>query len=152
MMPMGLALAGILLPAFLVPTVILLKHSRMKRQWEHLERMEAMRSGVPAPASQSPPGSGSVVAIGAGVPAASVLGAWLTTIAVPHGRGEETLVLAAIVWGCALLISALAMTTALVLGILQHRACARVARRESHGSAKPTHDPDAFDLTGRHAY
>ena len=145
------AVAGIALPLILVPTILLLKHSRLKRQWAHLERMKAIKMGV-APPTQSTPASGSVVAIGAGVPAVAVLGAWLTTIVVLPGPWEDPLWPLAIVWGSALTIGALALATSLVLGVLQHRACARSTRREALASAKPAHDPDAFDLTGRHAY
>jgi len=146
------AVAGIALPLILVPTILLLKHSRLKRQWAHQERMEAIRMGVSAPSSRSFPGSASVVAIGAGVPFVAILGAWLTTIVVLPGPWEDPLWPLAIVWGCAFLISGMALVTSLVLGVLQHRACARAAARESRASAKPAHDPDAFDLTGRHAY
>lgn len=147
-----LALAGIALPAILVPSVLLLKYSRLKRHWTHLERMEAIRMGIAPPPTFSTPGAGSVVAIGAGVPIVAVLGAWLTTAKVFHGYGDGSLTLAATVWGCALLISGMAMTTSVALGVLQHRARARAAKRDPFDSAKPAHDPDAFDLTGRHAY
>jgi len=140
------ALAGIALPLFLVPTILLLRHSRLKRQWAHLERMEAIKRGIPAPPDHSSPGSGGVVAIGAGVPIAAILGAWLTTMAFGNGHGDDLL----IVWGCASIISALALVTSLVLAVLQHRA--RAAEWDARASAKPAHDPDAFDLTGRHAY
>jgi len=152
MQPIWPALAGIALPAILVPTILLFKRFRLKRHWEHLERMEAIRLGVPAPLSQASPGPGSVIAIGAVVPALAILGAWLTTIAVLPGPWEDPLWPLAIVWGCAFLISAMALAAALVLGVLQHRAYTRASRRETHASAKPAHDPDAFDLTGRHAY
>lgn len=146
------ALAGIALPLFLVPAIILLRHSRLKRQWAHLERMEAIKRGVPAPSARPTPGAGAVGVIGVGVPIAAVFCAWMSTLAVPHGHGDYSIILVAIIWGGASIISAMALATALVLGVLQHRALDRAAKREAHASAKPAYDPDAFDLSGHGAY
>jgi len=148
------ALAGIALPLFLVPTIILLRHSRLKRQWAHQERMEAIKRGIPSPPAQLTPGPGSIVAIGAGVPVVAVFCALLMTMRVSLGREDENgmLEFLAIIWCCTVLICGLAMATSLVLGVLQHRARAREAEWGARVSAKPAYDPDAFDVTGRHAY
>lgn len=153
------ALAGMAIPLVLVPAALLAKRSRLNRQLTHKERMEAIRMGVTPPSDSSPPGPGSLVAIGAGVPIAAVLMAWLTAERIPYVApeyGVDSLLVVAGVWACAVLISGFALTITLILGLLQHRARARAEKREreaaAFGSAKPAHDPDAFDLTGRHAY
>lgn len=145
-------LMGMAIPMIVVPAALLFKRFKLNRELEHRERMEAIRRGAPAPASSSLPGAGSVVVIGAGVPAAAVFCAWMATASIPHVYGDRTVVLISVIWGCALLVSVAALATSLVLGVLQHRAGERAAMRGSHSSTKPAHDLDAFDLTGRHAY
>lgn len=153
------ALAGMAIPLILVPAALLAKRSRLNRQLTHKERMEAIRMGVTLPSRPSTPGAGSLVAIGAGVPIAAVLMAWLTAERIPYVTpeyGVDSLFVVLGIWGCAALISGFALTVTLILGLLQHRARARTEKLEreasAFASAKPAHDPDAFDLTGRHAY
>ena len=71
--------AAIALPLFLVPTLVFLKMIMKKREWRHLEKMEAIRTGMPVPAESALPGPGTLALVGAGVPAASVLSAMTAT-------------------------------------------------------------------------
>lgn len=141
-------LAGIALPLFLVPTIMLLKQRHERRLWRHQERMQAIAAGTPFPPST--PGTGAVIAIGAGVPAIAVFGAFVATLNrqqyMPH-----SLELTTIVWAFAFLISTGAMVTSLILFVLQHRAHARAIAEAaaSYDSSKPAYDPDAFDVVSR---
>lgn len=144
-------LAAIGLPLVLVPTIILLKHRHEKRQWQHLERMQAIASGAPVRPGGSTPGTGAVIAIGAGVPMVAVVAALITT-ANARPYQPDSLAQSAVAWGCAFLISAGALGTSLILGILQHRAHAKANSQyvdASYESPKPTHDPDSFDVVSR---
>jgi hypothetical protein len=153
--PIVIPLTAIALPAFLVPTLMVLKQRHQKRHWQHLERMNAIANGLPGPPSGSPPGSGAVIAIGAGVPALAILGALFVSISTRHYM-PHALERMAIAWGCALLISMGAMITSLILFVLQHRAHARATAEAAasygqapYDSTKPTYDPDAFDVVAR---
>ena len=85
---------GIFLPMFLVPTIITLVHRQKKREWQHQERLRAARDGFAVPAPNERLGGGSVVAIGAGVPVASVLGALITTLSVSYSMPDYMAILA----------------------------------------------------------
>ncbi|WP_076344705.1 hypothetical protein [Paludisphaera borealis] len=148
-------LAGISLPLFLVPTIMLLKQGHQKRQWRHLERMQAIAAGTPVPPAISPPGTGAVIAIGAGVPVFASFCALVATMNMGHYM-PDSLAQTAITWGCALVVSMGAMTTSLVLFVLQHRAHAKAmsaalsSYSEAHfDSSKPAYDPDSFDVVSR---
>jgi hypothetical protein len=74
-----------------------------------------------------------------------VIAAFLTCVAseIPT---EDEIPMAGIAWGCALMISAGAMATSLILALMQARA-----RRQAESAAfqvgKPAvYDPDAFDV------
>lgn len=86
---------GILMPVVLVPMIMILKHWTLRREWQHAERMHAIELGMPAPGGNV---GRSVVAIGAGVPIASVIGAVATTLSYQLPEGDEIPVLG-IVWG-----------------------------------------------------
>ena len=73
--------------------------------------------GLPAPATERALGGATVAAIGAGVPVAAVLTAWLTTMSVPHSK-YDYMAIVAVSWGSAFLISLFALITSLVLAIL----------------------------------
>jgi len=144
-------LAGIALPLVLVPTLMLPKQGQRKRYWRHLERMQALAAGVPVPPASSTPGTGAVIAIGAGVPIFAIFAALVMTMNL-HRYSPDSLVHAAIAWGCALIVSMGALTTSLILGLLQHRAHAQSASRftdAAFDSSKPAYDPDAFDVASR---
>src|SRR5271166_3937414 len=93
-------LAGIMLPLILVPTIITMAHRIKKREWQHKERLRALDLGLAPPDTDRGLGSGTVVAIGAGVPVASVIGALITSSSVPYSTPEYMPILA-MVWGCA---------------------------------------------------
>jgi hypothetical protein len=141
-------LAGIMLPMVLVPTIITLVHRHKKREWRHKERLRALELGLPAVDLEPKIGGGTVTAIGAGVPAASILGALLTTASIPPTH-TEFLPMVAIAWGCACLISAAAVTGGLVLGIMLMRSRKSVEPADQFASTKPTYDPDAYDVVSR---
>jgi len=129
---------------------MVLKHRFRRREWEHLERMRAMESTSPPPRPVGWVGSGGVAAIGAGVPAASVLGAFLTTLYAPPVSMFDDIPVAVVAWGCAAVISGGAMLSALVLAFLQARTVRHIASIEASraDSFKPAFDPDTFDVVG----
>lgn len=147
--PLFIPIIAILMPLVLVPTVLILKHRHKRRQWEHLERMRAMEGPQPFARPNGWVGSGGVAAIGAGVPAASVLGAFLTSLVWQPATFEEVPV-PAVAWGGAILISAGALLTSLILAFLQSRTLLKLdstaAANADH--AKPAFDPDTFDVVG----
>jgi hypothetical protein len=141
-------LAGIMLPLVLVPMVMTLKFRMKKREWEHLERMRALQMGVvPGQAAQRI-GPGTLISIGTGVPAASVLAAGITSLNIPSDLSDPIAVIA-IAWGCAWLISTGAMITALVLGVVQAKAQKNALPADEDAAAKPAYDPDAYDVVSR---
>ena len=75
--PLWIPILGILMPIVLVPMIMMLKHRTLQREWQHKERMKAIEMGAPPP---PPTAGGSVVAIGAGVPIASVIAAAVTSL------------------------------------------------------------------------
>lgn len=145
---MIIPLAGIALPLILVPAVMILKQVGRRRHYRHLERMEAIREGRPLTQSGLTPGPGSIVAIGAGVPIVAMGGALVITSQVSVFL-DDALPVLAIVWACAGLISLCALATALILGMLAHRAHRHEVALRGDGSAKPAYDPDLFDAAGR---
>jgi hypothetical protein len=143
--PLIIPVVAILMPLVLVPTVIFMKQRHKRRQWEHLERMRSLDRSAPFPPVHAPVGSGAVAAIGAGVPIASVITAFLTCT-ISDVTTEDQIPMAGIAWGCALMISVGAMVTGLILAVMQARA-----RKQSESAAfqvdKPAvYDPDAFDV------
>ena len=78
-----------------------------------------------APPSPTTAG-GSVVAIGAGVPIASVIAAAVTSLSYqPSSSGDEVPVFG-IAWGCAFLISILGMGSSLMLAHIQGKCTERI--------------------------
>jgi hypothetical protein len=140
-------LAGIALPAIIVPLVIFGKLAGNKRYYRHLERMAAIKAGVPLPERTPLPGPGGIVAIGAGVPIASVLGALVATANLPEYDGEM-MPLVAIIWSFAMMIALAGLATALILGVMLHRAHRRAVDIPLP-STKPAYDPDMFEPAGR---
>ena len=141
--PLIIPIVGILMPLVLVPTVLVLKHRHKRREWEHRERMRAMEGPMPLARSAGAVGSGGVAAIGAGVPIASVLAAFLTSLTWEPTTPTDV-PMPAVAWGCAVLISAGGLTTSFVLALLQART-----QRELNSTAaaalnaeKPVFDPD----------
>ncbi len=138
-------LAGIMMPLVLAPSIIMLAHRLKRREWQHKERLQALELGLPVPQDRPQMGGGTVAAIGAGVPAVSVLAAWLTTLSVPTSHADFMGVVA-LAWGCALMLSMAALIGSLVLAsrLLRARQAAELA--DTLTASKPAYDPDAFDV------
>ena len=141
-------LSGIMMPLVLVPTIILLVHSHKKREWHHQERLRALEMGLPASGPDRMPGGGTVIAIGAGVPIASVLTAWMTTISVSDSH-PDYMPIVAVAWGCAFMISSGALITSLVLGVLLMRSRKPAEPVDQFAAIKPAYEPDAYDVVSR---
>jgi hypothetical protein len=140
-------MTAILMPLVLVPTILVIKHRHERRKWEHLERLKSMETHLPVPPGHVLAKSGGIAAIGAGVPMASVLAAFLTTI-IYSPDGTDEVAVPAIAWGCALLISALALATSLILAYM-HRHASHQQQPDTGdalSNGKPAFDPDAFDV------
>jgi len=143
-------ITAILMPLFLVPTIITLRYRHRRRELEHLERMKAMEVQLPVPWGQGSAGSRGVAAIGAGVPAASVLAAFLTSLTWrPMTPGDFPV--PAVAWGCAVVISAAALLTSLVLAFMHARAQQQAESAAAIDKGKPVFDPDTFDVVGSRA-
>jgi hypothetical protein len=147
--PLVIPIVAILMPLVLVPTALVLKHRHKRREWEHLERMKAMNGAQPLTRLRGWVGSGGVAAIGAGVPAISVIGALVTTLNFRPMTPDDFIV-PAVAWGCAVLISAGGLITSLLLALLQARTQQKLDSAASAGldQAKPAFDPDLFDVVG----
>jgi hypothetical protein len=141
-------LCGIMMPLVLVPTIILLVHRQKKREWHHQERLRALEMGLPASGPDRMPGGGTVIAIGAGVPIASVLTAWMTTISVSDSH-PDYMPIVAVAWGCAFMISSGALITSLVLGVLLMRSRKPAEPVDQFAAIKPAYEPDAYDVVSR---
>ena len=137
-------LAGIFMPLVLALSIVRMKHRQKQRQWRHEERLRTLELGLPLPEPELRLGSGSVVAIGAGVPAATVLAAAMTSLHVSYSS-QDSIPLVAISWGCACLISSAALFTSLVLGtkLARSRGASELAELLA---GKPSCEPDAFDV------
>ena len=144
--PLYIPIVAILMPLILVPTVLVMKHRHQTRKWEHLERLKALEAQSPMPMRQALERAGGVSAIGAGVPAVSVLGAFLTTLMWEPLPSDDSAAVPAIVWGCAVLISIGAMLTSLKLASMQHAARKEYESANAIDDRKPVYDPDAFDV------
>jgi hypothetical protein len=136
-------LTAILMPLVLVPTILFMKHRQQRRHWEHLERLKAMEIQSPLPRVYAGVGHGSVAAIGAGVPAASVLAAFLTSLTSDSG---DDVAVYAIAWGCAFLISIVALGTSLILAFMQKTAAKEAESVDALSNGKPVFDPDSLDV------
>lgn len=147
--PLFIPIVAVLMPLFLVPTILVLKHRHKRREWEHRERMRAMDGPQPLWRTAGWIGSGGVASIGAGVPAASVLGALLTTLLWRPGPMDD-IPMPAVAWGCAVVISAGALLTSLILAFLQSRTILKLDSNAASNveHAKPAFDPDTFDVVG----
>jgi hypothetical protein len=143
-----ISLSGIMMPLVLVPTIILLVHRQRKREWHHQERLRALEMGLPTSGPDRMPGGGTVIAIGAGVPIASVLTAWMTTISVSDSH-PDYMPIVAVAWGCAFMISSGALITSLVLGVLLMRSRKPAEPMDQFAAIKPAYEPDAYDVVSR---
>jgi hypothetical protein len=140
--PVIIPIVAILMPLVLVPTILFMKHRHQRREWEHLERMRSLDRSVPLPTGNDAAKSSGVAAIGAGVPIASVIAAFLTCVSAEVRSGDE-IPMAGIAWGCAVLISVGAMATSL---LLQARARRQSDSDASQVAKSAIYDPDAYDV------
>ena len=147
MEPLIIPIVAILMPLFLVPTILVLKHRHKKREWEHRERMKAMETPFQFPQVLGLGNSRGVAAIGAGVPMASVLAAFLTSLTWEPTSFDDVPV-PAVAWGCAVLISAGALVTSLTLASMHAKAAEKADSMARMDNAKPVFDPDTFDVVG----
>jgi hypothetical protein len=147
--PLIIPIVAILMPLVLVPSVLVLKHRHKRREWEHRERMRAMEGPVPLSRLAGPVGSGGVAAIGAGVPVASVLAAFLTGLTWEPTTPNDVPI-PAVAWGCAVVISVGGLITSFVLALLQARTQRQLASTVAAelNVEKPAFDPDTFDVVG----
>ena len=135
-------IVAILMPLALVPTIMILKHRTLRREWQHKERMQAIEMGLPPTQANA---GGSVAAVGAGVPIVAVIAAVMTTLSYQSPEGEEVAVLG-IVWGCALLIGATGMISSLILAHINTRSRKEADSFYTGRNGKPAFDPDAYDV------
>jgi hypothetical protein len=137
-------IAGMMIPIILVPTILVLRHSHRRREWEHMERMRAMELGLAPPSS--PAGAFwpamAAIAIGAIVPIGAFLFAWLTSVMTSASDD---------IWAAAAGVGTVAAIGGSVLAhrlIGAHRA--EPSRSVPEPYTKPAHyDPDAYDTVGR---
>lgn len=138
-------LAGIMMPLVLVPTIIVLVHRHKRREWYHQERLRAIETGLPPSLPDRTLGGGTVVAIGAGVPIAAVLTAWMTIMSVSESH-PDYMPIVGVAWGCAFLICTGAFITSLVLGVLLMRSSKPAEAVNQFAASKPPCEPDAYDV------
>lgn len=144
--PLVIPVVAILMPLVLVPTILVMKFRHQRRNWEHLERLKAMETQLPIPLGQAIAGAGGVTAIGAGVPAVSVLGAFLTTLLWDSPVASDSAIVPVFAWICAATISSLAMGTSLKLASMSRDAAHQSELSAAMSDGKPVYDPDAFDV------
>ncbi len=137
-------LVAILMPLFLVPTIMTLKFRQSRKEWEHLERMKAMELGLRMPPDQIPAATKSIAWIGAGVPIFTVCAALLACVDGP--TSIDGVPLAAIVWGGAVVISGGAMVTSLLVAFAVARPRKPADSATFTSKSKPVFDPDTFDV------
>jgi ABC-type Fe3+ transport system permease subunit len=150
MEPLLIPIVAILMPLALVPTILVLKHRHKRREWEHRERIKAMELQMPVPRGFASVSTRGVAAIGAGVPIASVLAAFLTGVSWDPTTPDD-IPLPVVAWGCAVLISGGALVTSLILAFMHARAAEKAESFAQVDYGKPVFDPDAFDVVGSRA-
>jgi hypothetical protein len=150
MEPLLIPIVAILMPLALVPTILVMKHRHKRREWEHRERIKSMELQMPVPRGGGTGSSRGVAAIGAGVPVASVLAAFLTGVAWEPNTPDDV-PLPIVAWGCAVLISVGALVTSLILAFMHARAAEKSESMTQVDYGKPVFDPDAFDVAGSRA-
>jgi hypothetical protein len=141
--PLVIPIVAILMPLLLVPIVLVLKFRHSRREWEHKERMKAMETGLPIPPSAT---MGGVAAVGAGVPIASVLSAAVASLLLPTTPSHDHEAIHGIIWFGAVLISALAFGSSLVLAHMHSRALHASTNSQRLAGTKPAFDPDSYDV------
>jgi hypothetical protein len=135
-------LAGIALPAVIVPTILAFRHSAKKREYEHLERMKALETGQPVPGESQLAAATTCVAIGAGVPIGAFFFTLIASLSSPNMADE--------VWIAPVVVSGIALMSSLSLArsLFRPKAPANSTIADAHLNGKPSFDPDAYDVAG----
>ena len=141
--PILIPILGVMIPIVVVPTALIMKHLRFVRHLEHAERMRALEVGRTLPQDEawwSPPKI--IVAIGAGVPVASLVVAFLACESM--GFRDE-------IWGMSTAVALTAVVSGSVLAgkHFNHRARQEAGVYANAYAPKPTFDADAYDVVGR---
>ncbi|QDV35762.1 hypothetical protein [Tautonia plasticadhaerens] len=139
-------IVAILMPLFLVPTVMVLRQASRKREWQHRERMKAMEMGLPAPGAEAWSGR-AAIAIGAAMPVAVFVVGWFANMTT---HNDDVWVPVALVGGAGVL-GGLRLAGKNIGSMI--RPTPRPQPRPSafaRGTAKPPFDPDAYDAIARH--
>ena len=144
--PLVIPIVAILMPLVLVPTILVMKFRHQRRKWEHLERLKAMETQLPIPLRQAIAGAGGRDGDRRGVPAVSVLGAFLTTLLWDSPVASDAAIVPVFAWSCAAVISALALVTSLRLASMSRDAAHEAELSAAISDGKPVYDPDAFDV------
>jgi len=137
-------LAGIALPAFLVPMILAFRQGAKKREYEHLERMKALETGQPVPGEAMWPAAVVCSLVGAVVPVGSFLFtflAWVNSVSIP---GE--------VWLAPVAVSivALAACKKMTYALFRPVRPAGSQSTDPYLNGKPVFDPAAYDMAGPH--
>ncbi len=146
MSPLLIPIVAIVMPVVLAPTVMILRQRRLREEWRHLERMKAIEHGLPPTTGHAFGQAFAITAIGLGVPFFAVLGAFLTSIAVPDPSPLTEMPIAASAWICAMFISGGGLATSVVLSVQAARAAREAREHMAATQHKPVYDPDAFDV------
>ena len=138
-------IVAILMPVVLVPTVMVLRQSARKREWQHRERMKSLELGVPIPGSEAW-ASRVAIAIGAVMPVCVFAIAWLASLTT---RSDDVWVAAAVVGGAGVL-------GGIRLAGRTISACPRIEWESaetgySQRQTKPPFNPDAYEAIVRHS-
>ena len=132
-------IVAILMPLLLVPTIMILRHSSRKREWQHKERMHALEHGHTVPGSEAWPAR-AAIGIGAVMPVCVFGVAWLSQLTTDNDR----------VWLAAALVGGTGVLggTRLAGRLVGGRPGRRGPTIESPGferNGKPAFNPDAYD-------
>lgn len=133
----------------IVMLVLMMRHMARRREYEHQERMRALELGHVLQGSNFWP-SLAVMTIGAGVPSAAFLTAWLANL-LKSGQ-EDAWSAATAVGICAVIGGVFLASRLLAVGTLKAEAQSRVQTPEDYRvwtPAKATMDPDAYDTVGQ---
>ncbi len=133
-------LAGIALPAFLVPIIMALKQGSKKREFQHIERMKALETGRTVPGESSWPQAFVCAAVGAGVPVGSFLFTFLAWVNTSNTPNE--------IWFAPAVVSTIALLCSMGLATLLFRPVKAATPTDVQLNGKPSFDPDAYDVVG----
>ena len=128
-------LAGIALPAVLVPMILGFRQAARKREYEHMERMKALETGQPVPGERHWPQAMVCATVGAGVPIAAFVFTMIAALNVPNMPGE--------VWIAPTVVSCVALMSSATLA---GKVFGTKKKAAEPGEAKHQMDPDAYDV------